>query len=230
MHRLFTKKQLEQARSKELLPLLCKYCKKVFYRTKHRIQDAIKPNRADRLLCCNQFCSTRYRTRHHRVKHKCFNCGKALERVLSQSKQSVNHFCCHSCSAIYNNTHKTKGIRRSKLECWLEKQLGAIFPSLDIHYNMKDAINSELDIYIPSLKLAFELNGIFHYEAIYGTEKLSKIQNNDSRKFQACIEHGIELCIIDTSQHTHVTPKTSQKFLDIIVPIIKNKLAFRTDS
>ena len=73
------------------------------------------------------------------------------------------------------------------------------YPNLEIHYNRKDAINSELDIYIPELELAFELNGIFHYEPIYGAEKLQQIQNNDDRKFQACLEKGISLCIIDTS-------------------------------
>jgi hypothetical protein len=81
----------------------------------------------------------------------------------------------------------------------LQEKLTILFPSLDIHYNRKDAINSELDIYIPSLKLAIELNGIFHYEPIYDQDKLDQIQNNDHRKFQACAENGISLCIIDTS-------------------------------
>ena len=38
-----------------------------------------------------------------------------------------------------------------------------------------EAINSELDVYVPSLNLAFELNGIFHYEPIYGEKKLNQI-------------------------------------------------------
>lgn len=71
-------------------------------------------------------------------------------------------------------------------------------------------------IYFPSLKLAFELNGIFHYEPIYGSDKLSSIQNNDHRKFAACHEAGISLCIIDTSKQTYFKPKSSQRFLDII--------------
>jgi len=49
-----------------------------------------------------------------------------------------------------------------------------LYPDLVIHFNKKDAINSELDIYIPSLKLAFELNGIFHYEPIFGKENFLK--------------------------------------------------------
>src|ERR1019366_2749034 len=114
--------------------------------------------------------------------------------------------------ASHSNTHKTKGIRKSKLECWLENKLPLLYPNQTFHFNCKDAINSELDIYIPSLKLAFELNGIFHYEPIYGVNKLEQITNNDHRKFQACIENGIELCIIDTSNQKHFTEKSSDKF------------------
>ena len=81
----------------------------------------------------------------------------------------------------------------------------------------------ELDIYIPSLKLAFELNGIYHYEPIHGSDKLNKIQNNDNRKFQACAEQGISLCIIDTSSQSYFKENTSEKFLKIIINIINSK-------
>lgn len=104
----------------------------------------------------------------------------------------------------------------------MQEQLSLQYPNLEIHYNRKDAINSELDIYIPSLKLAFELNGIFHYEPIYGPEKLSKIQNNDNRKFQACLEKGIELVIIDTSGLKYFKPLKAQSFYQIIINIINN--------
>ena len=109
----------------------------------------------------------------------------------------------------------------------MEDQLKIIYPELEILYCDKTTINSELDIYIPSLKLAFELNGIFHYEPIYGESRLNQIQNNDNRKFQACIENGIELCIIDTSQHKYVKPSTSQKYLDIIISILSDKILER---
>lgn len=140
---------------------------------------------------------------------------------------SEHVFCSQSCSATYHNTHKTKGIRRSKLEAWLEIQLNQLFPDLEIHYCRKDAINSELDIYFPSLKLAFELNGIFHYEPIYGQDKLSQIQNNDDRKFQACLEQGIELCILDVSKQGQFKEKTCFGYLEIICKIINLKIAAR---
>ena len=66
-------------------------------------------------------------------------------------------------------------------------------------------------------------NGIFHYEPIYGLEKLQSIQNNDTRKFQACLERGIELCIIDSSSQKIFSEKSSRKYLEIIVTIINKK-------
>ena len=72
--------------------------------------------------------------------------------------------------------------------------------------------------------MAFELNGIFHYEPIYGNDKLTKIQENDVSKSKACHEHKIDLCIIDTSQQKYVKPSTSQKYLIIIINIINERL------
>ena len=140
-----------------------------------------------------------------------------------KKSKSGNSFCSLSCAAKYNNTHKTNGNRRSKLEKYLEEKLIQLYPNIEILFNNKEAINSELDVYFPSLKLAFELNGIFHYEPIYGSEKLNRIQNNDNRKFQACLENEIELCIIDSSQQKRFNESTSEKYLKIIVDIIELK-------
>ena len=120
--------------------------------------------------------------------------------------------------------HKKYGIRRSKLEKWLEEKLIAMYPSLEFHFNRKDTILSELDIYLPSLKLAFELNGIYHYEPIHGSDVLSSIVNNDNRKFQACLERGIELCIIDSSKQKYFKESTCTPFLQIISSVINTKL------
>lgn len=147
-------------------------------------------------------------------------------RKPSQKRKSKsgNVFCCQNCAAIYSNTHKTTGTRRSKLENWLEEKLTAFYPELETSYNDKTTINSELDIYIPSLKLAIELNGIYHYEPIHGADKLASIQNNDGRKFQACLENGIELVIIDTSSLKYFKPINAQKYLEIISNIITMKM------
>lgn len=53
---------------------------------------------------------------------------------------------------------------------------------------------------------------------------LNSTKNNDKRKFQACLEKNIELCIIDTSTQKYFKETTSKIYLDIILKIINNKL------
>lgn len=154
----------------------------------------------------------------------CANCKKEVLKRRCDVRKTTNSFCSKSCSAIYNNTHKKYGTRRSKLEAYLEEHLIKKYDKLEFVFNKKDAINSELDIYIPSLKLAFELNGIYHYEPIHGQKKLDQIQNNDDRKFQACLERNIELCIIDTSSLSYFKPVNAKKYLDIVCSIIDKKM------
>ena len=170
---------------------------------------------------CNLKCMGVYVTQA--APQPCGQCGQPVTRVLSElrSSKSGHLFCNNSCSAIYSNTHKTVGTRRSKLEVWLEAQLRDLYPNLTLLPNDKTAINSELDLYFPDLRLAFELNGIFHYEPIYGPEKLASIQNNDHRKFAACIERGISLCILDSSKMTYFKESKAKVFLDIIRRIIQ---------
>jgi hypothetical protein len=196
----------------------CTLCNKDFERSKRNAYMSIKKN-------CKPFCSKTCFNSFQTTKQQvlCKNCNKAFYKLLNQIKQSKNHFCSRSCSVTYNNKNKTKGNRRSKLEQYIELKLSEIYPNLQILYNNKEAIKSELDIYIPSLKLAFELNGIFHYEPIFGEDKLSNIQNNDNRKFQACLEQNIELCIIDTSSQKYFKESSSEKFLKIICEIINKK-------
>ena len=71
-------------------------------------------------------------------------------------------------------------------------------------------------MYIPSLKLAFEIQGIFHYEPIFGQEKLDQIQKNDKDKIKKCLEQGITLYQIDTRSQKSFSIKSSKIFLDII--------------
>ena len=215
MKKLFTELELINSKSIDKLPCKCYYCEKIFYLTKHKIMDALNPNDKTKGKYCSKECSSLSKKTKQTV--KCINCDIEFTKYLNQIKKTKNNFCSSSCSAKYNNVHKTTGNRRSKLEMYLEIKLINLYPELDILFNNKNIINSELDIYVPSLKLAFELNGIFHYEQIYGQNKLNKIQNNDNRKFQACLEQGIELCIIDTSQQKYFKEQTSKIYLDIII-------------
>lgn len=202
---------------------LCEVCNKQFQITKRNLLIAQKRNQ--QVLYCSQQCYQQKVKSDKRLTLTCKQCGNTIEKHKRLTAKQSNFFCSRSCSAIYSNTHKTHGTRRAKLEAYIEQQLNTIYPTLTIIYNNKEAISSELDIYIPMLKLAFELNGIFHYEPIYGSSTLSKIKNNDNRKFQACLEHDIELCIIDTSSQKRFTELSSSIFLNIITSLINDKIS-----
>lgn len=229
---LYTPEQFSSSKSREKLPLECKCCKSTFHTTKNEIQKSLKRMRnnnprRNELKYCSPECSKLGRRTGCNL--GCKQCGKTVYKKICEITNMKNNFCSSSCSAIYNNQHKTTGTRRSKLEKWIEEQLTILYPNLEIHFNKTSAVNAELDIFIPSLKLAFELNGIFHYEPIYSEEKLNSTQNNDKRKFQACLERGIELCIIDTSSQKRFCEKSSEKYLNIIQNIINKKLGVITE-
>jgi len=223
---LYIQTDFDSSKPKDLLPCKCKQCNKTFKRTKHQIQTFLNPNHH----ATGDFCSKKCSGLNDRNKQivNCLNCSLTFEKPNDQIKRSPNHFCSRSCSTTYRNTHKSSGTRRSKLEFYLEEQLLSLYPNLEFHFNRKDTINSELDIYIPSLKLAFELNGIFHYEPIYGSDKLNQIQNNDTNKFQNCIEQQISLCVIDTSTLINFKPIKAKKYFDIIVNIINQRTSALT--
>lgn len=206
-----------------LIKFECEFCHLEFTCLQKYVKYNLKTNKS--INFCSKECS--YKSRRNGETRPCSNCDKPVYRRPRDivKLKSNRFFCCSSCAATYNNTHKTKGYRRSKLELYLETNLNQLFPDLIIKYNDKDTINSELDIFIPSLSLAIELNGIFHYEPIYGQDKLDKIQNNDNRKFQACLERNIELCIIDTSKLSYFKERTAKPYLDIVVNLINQKLA-----
>jgi len=218
---LISIEEILSSKSTRMIPLKCDCCQQNFERMQKHIKSNLKLRSYKNHYCSNA-CQNKLKDAREKV--SCKQCNKIFLKKRNQLKKHPNSFCSSSCAATYNNTHKTHGCRRSKLEIYLEQVLPIKYSNLEFYFNRKDAINSELDIYIPKLKLAFELNGIFHYEPIYGADKLNQIQNNDRRKFQACLEQSIELCIIDTSSLNYFKPDKAQKYLDIIVNIINSKL------
>jgi hypothetical protein len=224
---LYTTEEFILAKSSTKLPCKCVNCYNIFYKDKRTINKAIKNIDGHN----GNFCSNNCKVQFNGIGEKkvfCSNCFIEFLKTPSEIKKSKNNFCSKSCATTYNNKHKTTGNRRSKLEIYLEEQLKSLYTNLHIDYNKKDTISSELDIYIPSLKLAFELNGIFHYEPIYGLNKLNQIQSNDISKSKACFDKHIDLCIIDTSGLKYFKPTNAQKYLDIIVNIINQRTLLLT--
>ena len=224
MKSLYTKNKFDEVKSRTKLPLQCKQCHKTFYIAKNKIQEILKGNTNRTGDFCSKKCGQQYKYRNSTHIIICKQCSKQFKTNNAELKRkSINHFCSHICNGIYQSQHRKYGTSRSKLEKWLELQLITLYPNLRIIFNNSELINSELDIYIPSLKLAFELNGVFHYEPIFGIEKLNKTQSNDNRKMLACSEKCVSLCVIDTTKQKYFKEKTSYQYLNIITNIIDER-------
>lgn len=222
MKPLYTEEELKKAKPLDKLPLECENCKYIFYRKKEYINNYRNPNRNETGNCCSLKCAGVYKRK--KILVSCLICGKQILRHPSQLKLYPRSFCGKSCATKYSNAHKTKGNQRSKLEFWLEEKLAIKYPNLEILYNNSTAIGAELDIYIPNLKLAFEINGIFHYEPVFGQDKLEKTKNNDQKKFYLCHKNSISLCVIDSSALKYFKEEQGLKYLNIIESIINKNL------
>lgn len=140
--------------------------------------------------------------RNGKVIVSCTHCSKEYKKGHYEFKRFKNHFCSSSCCATYNNKRRTTGFKVSKLEVYLQEHLQkGRHSSLTFSFNDRNVCDGyELDIYIPSLLLGFEINGIFHYKPIFGQEKLDNIIRKDLAKNIICKNKNIHLITIkDTS-------------------------------
>ena len=227
---LYTDHEFLSAGYKTLLPLKCEHCGKIFNKTKNAIQcAALRKNRTyEGVRFCSRKCKGIAQTLDHPY-IPCEQCGKSFRKLQIEIKRTEKrhgrHYCSHSCATRWRNLHKTTGVTVSRMEKWIAEELAKTYPSMEFHFNKKDAIGGELDIYIPSLKLAFELNGLFHYEPTFGQKKLEDTQRNDQRKVRTCLQMGIKLVVIDTSKLTQFKPEKCRKHLDDICCEIDSTLS-----
>lgn len=141
---------------------------------------------------CNHECHGNFLSK--KVKFNCFNCDKELERAPWETRE--NNFCSKQCWYKHN-----KAVR-SKLELYLEEKIKNYFPYLPyVCCDRTICRNLELDFYFPDLKLAIEINGIFHYEPIFGEEKLNYVQHNDKGKNYLCKQQGIKLLTLKSIEN-----------------------------
>jgi len=139
----------------------------------------------------------------------CPVCGKIL--LLTENEFRKRKYCGGSCRNKINNK-VIYGIR-SKAEVYLENKLKEEFPELIMYFNDRELLNGmELDVYIPSLKLAIEWNGIYHYKNIRNDGLFERVKNKDFEKVVECEKLNVYLYIIKdlTSQNKFIRDETEK--------------------
>lgn len=128
------------------------------------------------LLYGDQFdySNTNFESWHDRIDVKCNQCKKILNK---NPQKHLDHGYCQYC-----------GITRGQKE--ITEYISSL--GLDVRINDRKSIpNLELDIYIPSHKLAIEYNGIYWHS--YSHLESYKERHRHQHKSLLCIDRGIKL-------------------------------------
>lgn len=121
----------------------------------------------------------------------CPVCGKHM--CLTKYQARKRKYCSGHCRNVVNNARINGS--RSKAEKLLESMIKTKFPSLIFKTNDRMVLDGlELDFYFPSINLAIEWNGIFHYKDLGHNFKL--IQEKDIKKIDMCKDKNIELYVV----------------------------------
>jgi hypothetical protein len=170
-------------------------------------------------LFCSLDCSYKYKDK--RVKVSCEVCNKLFLKQKFEIGRTKKNCCSKECSLLLAKFHKNWGSSRSKLEVAIEAYLKNNF-LFHIDYN-KNKIGYELDIHVPHLELAIEINGILHYKAIFGIEKLLRTQKTDREKVLECKKRNIKLVVINVSKDRG-SKKIQNQRIEEVVKIIGDRI------
>lgn len=118
-----------------------------------------------------------YENSHSKILIKCKQCGNVFEKIACDHLTSP-HGGCLNCYA-----------QQSKAEIEIGEFIKGLLPNEEVLFRQRGIIsNMELDIFIPSRKLAVEYNGVFWHSEANGKDK-----NYHLQKTEACAAKGISL-------------------------------------
>ena len=143
----------------------------------------------------------------------CNRCTRDVHRVRPALPETV--YCSPGCRKAADRDKRPRKSTRSKIELYIEAGFTRDHPSTQVLYNSRTLIGLELDIYFPEYKVAVELNGVFHYQPIFGGRSLYRTQRNDARKRERCQRKGIYLFVIDISHIKKFTPEVNEELYQI---------------
>lgn len=235
---ILDKRTLKCLKSKDLVELECYTCKKSFYKMAAEVRQVLynPNNKKNKLKFCSISCAQagknniKYKLARKNgpinIKLQCEWCKKEFDKKISEFKKSRKHFCSKSCNAKYGNKHRLFGkIKRSDFEKWAEAKLKSDYKNIKILFNNRKILNGlEIDIYIPKLKVAFEINGPGHYDPIYGKESLDARKKADRKKRYISNKNGIRFHSIAAKNLSKSNKKEYNKYYKKIQNKIDNYL------
>ncbi len=193
----------------------CKMCNEDFFIKKHKYENF------EQNFFCSRACSGKHHTK--KVEVICLVCDKKFLKPFDRIAKRPRHCCSPECAIELVKFQKGWGGRRSKLEIYVEEKLKKEF-DLKFLFN-ETTIGYELDIHIPEIDLAIEINGITHYEPIYGEDIFKKRQYIDGQKIKECLSRNIKLEILKVSRDKNY-PQVLEKRYQEIKNMIQNRINY----
>jgi len=201
----------------------CCYCNKEIL----KFRSEVKRTKA---YYCNNKCSSIHIWSNKekidsRIPVNCTNCD--IEFLRFPWMLSDHMFCGLRCSGLYSSQF-TKRRDQSKMEIFISQQIRESFSSLQLIENDRSLCKGlELDLFLPELNLAIEINGPVHYDPIYGEKYLESIQERDFRKNNICQTQNIEILTIK-NYGKFLIENGNRIWFEQIKPVIESKLPFPT--
>lgn len=192
----------------------CSNCNKIF----SKINSLIK--RSKKHFCSVSCKKSFIKNNTKLLELECLYCKIKFNRPPYNLNKTGKHFCSISCASKYTVPRRSDRHFRSKLEIYLEDKLVNQYKDVGFEFNNRSIIGCELDIYIPSLKLAFEINGTHHYKPIYGLLRFNQTENMDKKKINLCEQKEIRLIIINTSKDGTFSEQDGDKYFNFISSIL----------
>lgn len=204
------------------LILNCLYCKQEVLKYKSEIRK--NPDK----IFCNSQCSANFMHLTYRqpfaktIVLECHFCNSIFERIQHKTTQGKTgkFFCSAKCSSTYLGT-QSKNFERSFMELYIQQKIELNFPYLTLIIgDTKQCNGLQLDLYLPELNFAIEINGPIHYINFFGDEYLKSVQERDQRKETICKNKKLLLQIVKCSGNFKISKAENHWQLEIKPTIV----------
>ena len=102
MTTLYSYTDFYENKGDKLLPLQCEFCKKTFFVTKKRTQQAMREKGRTKCNFCSKSCAAKSKAKI--IELECNQCNKKFSKIKSKIKKnkSNKYFCSKKCANIFN--------------------------------------------------------------------------------------------------------------------------------